>query len=114
MQRILIIEPHDDFGGTLADILDAEHVVTRCLFTLDVGAVTEWMPEVLFVAFELLTEDVTVADLRRALPSLRYVVGMSSSRRLPADALGCDRVVLKPFDATKVFHDVEKHLGSGH
>jgi CheY-like chemotaxis protein len=111
MHRILIIDRNQDFREILAEILEAEGVEVRYQASLDVSSVTSWAPVVALVATSLL-EELSLQTLRASLPSLRYVVGMASDRQPQPTASGCDRIVIKPFDAAALLRRIDEHLAN--
>lgn len=112
MLRILIIEPHEDFGELLAELFeDAGSIATRCCATLDIDAEIEaWAPSVALVAMEILGPD-DVNALRVAVPSLQYVVGMAADAWRGRNDLGCNRVLVKPFGFPALLADIRRAVG---
>jgi hypothetical protein len=110
--RVLIIDPHEDFGELLAEMFeDADGIAARCCATLDIGAELEaWAPPVALVAMELIGPD-DLNALRVAFPSLQYMVGMASDAWRGRNALGCNRVVVKPFGFPALLADIRRAVG---
>jgi hypothetical protein len=110
--RLLIIEPFDDFRELLVEVCETTGLVEVRSFRAltEIETVEQWAPAAVLVASRTLRDHgPTVCGLRASLPSLRYVVGMTSEPFGTGD-LGCDRVVIKPFQTEALLKDIEEHL----
>jgi hypothetical protein len=111
--RLLIIEPFDDLRELLVEVCEASGLVeVRSFAEIAEAQTTErWSPVAVLVATSLLGDDgIPVRDVRALLPTLRYVVGMTSEPYGTGD-LDCNRVVVKPFNPVPLLRHIEQHLG---
>ena len=108
--RVLIVEPFEDFREVLTHACTATgRVEVRSFSTLaDAEEATQWFPVAALVATELLS-DGRASEFRAALPSLRYVVGMTNDRSGYDDGQ-CNRVVVKPFNTQALLDHIEEHV----
>lgn len=111
MLRILIIDPHRDFARLLAEVFEeTKRAETRRLVHVeDAATVRDWKPTVVLVAAELLNSSTVLPELRATLPTLHYVVGMTTNDARNCD-VECNRVVLKPFDPAQLLKHIEYQL----
>jgi DNA-binding response OmpR family regulator len=117
MLKVLVIDPSDDFRSVLEEVIVANDHRVRTSPTFDdaVHIGREWAPDMILVETVLLGSDAERAGaLRRALPSVRCVIGMVTARYSQTSHLGCDSVVEKPFEVAALMRDVARMLSREH